>query len=553
MLLYIDAVHHLSTRSLGRTYSYRTCSCLRKGSGLKSTDFVSSGRARQLYKVVSAVPCLHNLCAACWSESLKRSSECPLCRTEVQEVRRNHDLANLVEEYLKANPSKKRSAEEMAEMDAKSTITDATLRVAGKKRQRADYEDEDEDEDDDEDEGSEMSDDYGDGYSSDGGAGHYNSFGGMGVGAMAQMGAMGGPAGAMAQHLLGQMLGRATGAGAPGALPPHMTRCPNCPADAATAVAPAPADGFVCPAAATVAAPGVVDDPNHIRCTACRGLLPKRATPPIPSRCQFCARTLCDAYRRSALCMPDGTASTAHSGCPAGFSGGLRPLGEPHGPEVGPLPPGADLAAHLRVQLPRACFNHNLHERTILAEYLAGAGITFQSLLSDLAAKVRDGTFQIEVAPAPADGMAGSMATFPWAAAASGRAAPPPVVTGAGAGAAAAASQQQAGLSGAAAADAHSCLACWNRLLPPLIYQYRAALPRASLPASVTGRPDCWYGHSCRTQSNPTNPQHAERLNHICEPRPARGGGGRGGAGGGGRGGGGGGGRGGGGGGAATV
>jgi hypothetical protein len=36
----------------------------------------------------------------CWSEALKRSSQCPICRTEIQEVRRNHDLANLVEAYL---------------------------------------------------------------------------------------------------------------------------------------------------------------------------------------------------------------------------------------------------------------------------------------------------------------------------------------------------------------------------------------------------------------------------------------------------------------------
>ena len=40
--------------------------------------------------------------------------------------------------------------------------------------------------------------------------------------------------------------------------------------------------------------------------TACSAQLPKRAAPPVPTRCQFCAQTLCDAYKRSPDCVPPG-------------------------------------------------------------------------------------------------------------------------------------------------------------------------------------------------------------------------------------------------------
>lgn len=86
-----------------------------------------------LYKCVSAVPCLHNFCSACASDCLKRSSECAMCRTQISEVRRNHDLSKLVDAFLDAHPEKRRSAEEMAEMDARSTITAESLRVSKKR------------------------------------------------------------------------------------------------------------------------------------------------------------------------------------------------------------------------------------------------------------------------------------------------------------------------------------------------------------------------------------------------------------------------------------
>jgi hypothetical protein len=40
---------------------------------------------------------------------------------------------------------------------------------------------------------------------------------------------------------------------------------------------------------------GIPVDENHVSCTMCRSQMPKQSAPPVPTRCQFCAKTLCDA------------------------------------------------------------------------------------------------------------------------------------------------------------------------------------------------------------------------------------------------------------------
>lgn len=456
-----------------------------------------------LYKCVSGMPCLHNLCAACWSECRKNSNECPICRTEVTKLSRNHAIANMVEAFLKKNPSKRRSAEELAEMDAKCTIDDASLRVAGKRQRTNDHSDDDESDDDE-------SDDYGEGYDdSDSGGSGDSEFGNFGM--------RGYPID-MTNNLQ---------------VPERMRRCPNCPLGTAGAAAAAatPPDGFVCTAAPPFAANAPTHQlfgnigPYHIRCSVCQGLIPKRAAPPVPTRCQFCARTLCDAYRRSAECVP-----TPDTGCSTGALGRLRPVCEQ---------PGATVDSVLG-----RCFRGNVHEQRILKEYLTASGITVEALLADIQDKLRTDVFKLPATPAPVTQMAGHLSQFPWstvgpggaggcmdwttqARGGLGRAAAPPE-SGSGAG-------LPGSAGGEAAAAAHCCLQCSNKLLPLLVYQYRAALPATALPSAVTSRSDCWYGHTCRTQTNPHNPQHSIRLNHICEPR-AQIGAGRGGRGGGGRG-----------------
>eukprot|EP01043_Picozoa_sp_COSAG02_P014906 COSAG02_NODE_622_length_19435_cov_3.242398_11_plen_343_part_00 len=159
-----------------------------------------------LYKCVSAVPCLHNFCSACASDCLKRSSECPMCRTQISEIRRNHDLSKLVDAFLDAHPEKRRSAEEMSEMDARSTITTESLRVS-KKRAAPDGGAH----------GRSDSDDYGDDYSGsdDYASDEYHPYA---------------PPGAMRPA-------------------PSYMRCPNCPDSLAqrTAGQPIPPGIFACP------------------------------------------------------------------------------------------------------------------------------------------------------------------------------------------------------------------------------------------------------------------------------------------------------------------
>eukprot|EP00048_Salpingoeca_helianthica_P017807 m.239079 g.239079 ORF g.239079 m.239079 type:complete len:485 (-) comp22302_c0_seq1:51-1505(-) len=116
-----------------------------------------------VHDCVSVVPCLHPFCGGCWSEWEAHSSgdDCPSCRTKVTSVSRNPTVNNLAEAFLKANPSRRRTAEEIAELDAKNKYTGDKVRDAAGPRKRArrgrrddpsDDDDDDEDDEDDEEE-----------------------------------------------------------------------------------------------------------------------------------------------------------------------------------------------------------------------------------------------------------------------------------------------------------------------------------------------------------------------------------------------------------------
>jgi E3 ubiquitin-protein ligase CHFR len=63
--------------------------------------------------------------------------------------------------------------------------------------------------------------------------------------------------------------------------------------------------------------------------------------------------------------------------------------------------------------------------------------------------------------------------------------------------------------------DTYMCTTCFRKLAGDLCYGYRKAIPAADLPAAVTARPNCHWGHKCRTQSH--NQAHAQRFSHICD------------------------------------
>jgi len=76
-----------------------------------------------VYQCVTLIPCLHNFCAACFSDWMRKSDACPQCRKEVVEVKKNAAINNMVEKFLAAHPEKKRSAQEYAAMDSLNKIT----------------------------------------------------------------------------------------------------------------------------------------------------------------------------------------------------------------------------------------------------------------------------------------------------------------------------------------------------------------------------------------------------------------------------------------------
>ncbi|CAL8249393.1 unnamed protein product [Merluccius merluccius] len=63
-------------------------------------------------------------------------------------------------------------------------------------------------------------------------------------------------------------------------------------------------------------------------------------------------------------------------------------------------------------------------------------------------------------------------------------------------------------------ASAVLCCCCGQRTFKELAYRFRQNIPASELPASVTSRPDCYWGRNCRTQ---VKAHHAVKFNHICE------------------------------------
>ncbi|BBN17086.1 E3 ubiquitin-protein ligase CHFR [Marchantia polymorpha subsp. ruderalis] len=60
------------------------------------------------------------------------------------------------------------------------------------------------------------------------------------------------------------------------------------------------------------------------------------------------------------------------------------------------------------------------------------------------------------------------------------------------------------------------CDKCAEEVIAHLLYEFRRFVPKTELPPDAAGRPDCWYGHECRTQIHKES--HARKLNHVCDP-----------------------------------
>ncbi|KAL9648751.1 hypothetical protein ABK040_003687 [Willaertia magna] len=122
------------------------------------------------YKPVSIVPCLHNFCSSCISNWINpdrtinvyysdNNLNCPTCRTKILEVRKNPQLNNLTESFLKNHSSKELSKEEKEAKDKEDKFNGKNDLVLYKCHENNRNNVDDESDDEEEEEESEESDD----------------------------------------------------------------------------------------------------------------------------------------------------------------------------------------------------------------------------------------------------------------------------------------------------------------------------------------------------------------------------------------------------------
>lgn len=78
-----------------------------------------------LHRATSIQPCLHSFCRSCiscWTRQSNgegRRQRCPICREFVMRLTPNHNLESVIQGLLGLHPSRRRSAEDLAELDAR--------------------------------------------------------------------------------------------------------------------------------------------------------------------------------------------------------------------------------------------------------------------------------------------------------------------------------------------------------------------------------------------------------------------------------------------------
>ncbi|XP_013390804.1 E3 ubiquitin-protein ligase CHFR [Lingula anatina] len=422
-----------------------------------------------LHDCVSLQPCMHSFCAGCYSDWMERSHECPSCRYKVERINKNHIVNNLVDAYLKAHPEKRRSAEDLQELDAKNKITKDMLYPPRKKR----YSD-DEDEQYSDSSGSQS--DIDSDITTPAFPAPIARIGGFVFGGD-------GPPRAVCRSCPGhrplQMVTpAATVPAATTAVP--QTAAVSSPTDAASGDCNAATQGNATsspqnqlhstpgtsasegtsssaggagPSTATSAdvkrmpqAPVYICTPqqNHILCQCCFEPMPDRrhlqfTDPEMPRmQCAICHRTFCHAYWgcRRAACL----------GC---------------------------LDRFRDLNLGQQCLDHiildNAYESRIFKEYLQAENLSVHDVLRKCLTKLdaRDYT-------CPDNARLEHLTS-----------------------------------------ETYICYSCGLRNFKELAYEFRRDIPADKLPATVTARPNCYWGRNCRTQRH--KPLHAQRFNHICE------------------------------------
>lgn len=79
-----------------------------------------------LHRSTSVQPCLHSFCSACLGGWLRRGSAgppgCPICRSVVRSVTRNHTLDGLINGLLQAHPNRMRPVADIQELDSRDIL-----------------------------------------------------------------------------------------------------------------------------------------------------------------------------------------------------------------------------------------------------------------------------------------------------------------------------------------------------------------------------------------------------------------------------------------------
>ena len=86
-----------------------------------------------MYKPVSLLPCLHNFCGGCYADWMVKSNQCPECRDKVKQIKRNHMINSMIDDYIKKSPDDDKSAETKEIQDDKDCFDNKVVTIANAK------------------------------------------------------------------------------------------------------------------------------------------------------------------------------------------------------------------------------------------------------------------------------------------------------------------------------------------------------------------------------------------------------------------------------------
>ncbi|XP_032239142.2 E3 ubiquitin-protein ligase CHFR isoform X2 [Nematostella vectensis] len=450
---------------------------------------------------ISLQPCMHSFCASCYSQWMEHSRDCPSCRNTVSRINKNHIVNNLVEAYLRAHPDKCRSDEEIKEMDARNKITTDMLKPRRRRALnpgwpilgRGDFYDDDDDDDDDDD-----SDEYGStSHSDDSDDDDDDDEEDILPRIIASI--------SPPSLTLGGLFGFRGPSSAPlcRQCPSYNTTIPSSiatPSAATPSAKPSGASLSMSSCESTSSTPATSSTTALSSAT-----LPSTSSPLAPLSASECCRTAAssstDLSASGDTDHPTPSPYTCYPGSPhiictccREYMPDRRPGITSTGTASSAVPPlTCSVCSHVFCHLYWGCqrsdcngclnqfkdmkfvdgclttlINNNNCESEILKNCLAGKNIGVDELLQKCLEKLDVKAYT------SIDSIRHNLTS-----------------------------------------TSVICYRCGLRNFQDLAYQYRRDIPADELPASVTSKPDCYWGKNCRTQKN--KPHHASRFNHICE------------------------------------